>query len=160
MSGPHRPCGSPALSRRQALRQGSAVALLLAGLGLGPAALAYNAAAFDAHSLAQAYRALGLPLPQAAREVTLTAPDIAENGASVLLGLAATLPGVRQMLLLVDKNPAVLAAAFQVSDGVESSFSMRVKLAQSTDVYAVAVLADGRCLFARREVRVTLGGCG
>jgi sulfur-oxidizing protein SoxY len=47
-----------------------------------------------------------------------------------------------------------------VSDGVEHNFSIRAKMGQSSDVYAVAITADGKALFAKKEVKVTLGGCG
>jgi sulfur-oxidizing protein SoxY len=33
-------------------------------------------------------------------------------------------------------------------------------MGQSTDVYAVALMADGKALYAKKEVKVTLGGCG
>jgi sulfur-oxidizing protein SoxY len=49
---------------------------------------------------------------------------------------------------------------FDVTDAVEPSFSTRVKMAQSSNVVAVAMMNDGRVLFAQREVKVTLGGCG
>jgi sulfur-oxidizing protein SoxY len=62
--------------------------------------------------------------------------------------------------ILVEKNPNTLAASFDVSDAVESNFSTRVKMGQSSDVYAVAITSDGRALFAKKEVKVTLGGCG
>jgi sulfur-oxidizing protein SoxY len=47
-----------------------------------------------------------------------------------------------------------------VSPSIEPAFSIRAKLAQSSDVYAVALMDDGRALYARRQVRVTLGSCG
>ena len=43
---------------------------------------------------------------------------------------------------------------------VDANFSTRAKMGQSSDVYAVAIMADGRALFAKKEVKVTLGGCG
>jgi sulfur-oxidizing protein SoxY len=92
--------------------------------------------------------------------VTLQAPDIAENGAVVPLACATGLAGVKRLLLLVEKNPAVLCAAFEVSDAVEASFNTRVKMGQSSNVYAVALMGDGRVLYASKEVKVTLGGCG
>jgi sulfur-oxidizing protein SoxY len=64
------------------------------------------------------------------------------------------------MLVLVEKNPNVLAATFDVSDAVDASFGTRVKMGQSSNVYAVAMTADGKTLFAMKEVKVTLGGCG
>lgn len=47
-----------------------------------------------------------------------------------------------------------------MSEGVEPNFSIRAKMGQSSDVYAVAITADGKALFAKKEVKVTLGGCG
>ncbi|MFM2121424.1 MAG: hypothetical protein RL722_2892, partial [Pseudomonadota bacterium] len=47
-----------------------------------------------------------------------------------------------------------------VTDAVEASFSTRVKMGQSSNVYAVAIMADGKALFAGKEIKVTLGGCG
>jgi sulfur-oxidizing protein SoxY len=64
------------------------------------------------------------------------------------------------LLLLVEKNPVPLVALFHVAPSVEPVFSIRAKLAQSSAVYAVALMDDGRALYARREVRVTLGSCG
>jgi sulfur-oxidizing protein SoxY len=63
-------------------------------------------------------------------------------------------------MLLVEKNPNVLAAAFDVSDAVDPNFSTRVKMGQSSNIYAVALMRDGKVLFAQKEVKVTLGGCG
>jgi sulfur-oxidizing protein SoxY len=54
----------------------------------------------------------------------------------------------------------VLAAAFDVTDAVDASFNTRVKMGQSSNVYAVAMMGDGRALFAVKEIKVTLGGCG
>jgi sulfur-oxidizing protein SoxY len=64
------------------------------------------------------------------------------------------------MLILVEKNPNTLAAAFDVNDAIEPNFSTRVKMGQSSNVFGVAMLADGSVAFAQKEVKVTLGGCG
>jgi sulfur-oxidizing protein SoxY len=53
-----------------------------------------------------------------------------------------------------------LVAVFNVSDAVDANFATRSKMGQSSDVYAVAIMNDGRSLFAKKEVKVTLGGCG
>ena len=60
----------------------------------------------------------------------------------------------------MEKNPSTLVALFHMSDAIEPSFSTRAKMGQSSDVYAVAIMADGKALFAKKEVKVTLGGCG
>ena len=61
--------------------------------------------------------------------------------------------------LLVEKNPNALAGMFTVLPDTEPSVSTRVKMAQTSDVFAL-VKADGKYYFAKKEVKVTLGGCG
>jgi sulfur-oxidizing protein SoxY len=152
-------------TRREMLSHSAQVAALLASVGLLPGhaqaqAGAYPSAAFEAKNIADVMKALGAGAPVASKDVTVTGPDIAENGAVVPIGASTTLPGVKRMLLLVEKNPAVLSAVFDVTDSVEANFSTRVKMGQSSNVYAVALMNDGKALFAQKEVKVTLGGCG
>ena len=150
------------LTRRTALTRSAQVALMLGGLGLLPrtALAAYPAAAFEAKNVADLMKALGAGAPVESKDVTVTAPDIAENGAVVPVGAATALPGAKRLLILVEKNPSVLSAAFDVSEFVEPSFTTRVKMGQSSNVIAVALMNDGKVLFAQKEVKVTLGGCG
>ena len=149
-------------TRRELLARSAAVASLLAGAGLLPQAAqaAWAQAAFEAKSVADALKALGAGAPVESKDVTLTGPDIAENGAVVPVGCATALPGVKRMLLLVEKNPAVLAAVFDLTDAVEANFNTRVKMGQSSNVLAVALMGDGKVLYAQKEIKVTLGGCG
>jgi sulfur-oxidizing protein SoxY len=149
-------------TRREVLSRSAALTGLLAGAGLLPQAAqaAWAQAAFEAKTMADAVKALGGGAPAESKDVTLTGPDIAENGAVVPLGCACALPGVKRLLLLVEKNPNALSAAFDVSDAVEANFSTRVKMGQSSNVYAVAMMGDGKVLYAQKEVKVTLGGCG
>ena len=149
-------------TRRHILTQSAVVAGLLAGTGLFPQyAFAFNKAAFDAKSLNDALKALGANgAPQASDAVSLTAPDIAENGAVVPLAIASTLPDVKQLVLLVEKNPSALVASFKVTPEVEANFVTRAKMGESSDVYAIAITADGKAHYAKKEVKVTLGGCG
>ena len=149
-------------TRREMLVRSATVAGLLAGLGALPqtAQASWNQTAFEAKNMADLMKALGASAPVESKDITLTGPDIAENGAVVPLGASTTLPGVKRMLLLVEKNPNVLSAAFNVTDAIEPNFSTRVKMGQSSNVYAVAMMGDGKVLFAQKEVKVTLGGCG
>jgi sulfur-oxidizing protein SoxY len=149
-------------TRRQLLQRSAAVAGLLGGLGLLPQAAqaAFNAAAFDAKTMADALKALGAGAPTESKDVTLTGPDIAENGAVVPVGVSSALPGVKRLLLLVEKNPNALCAVFDVSDSIDASFNTRVKMGQSSNVMAVAIMGDGKVLFSQKEIKVTLGGCG
>ena len=149
-------------TRRETLRQSAAVAGLLASTGLFPqyAQAAWNKAAFDAKAVDDVLKALGAGKPVESKDVTLTAPDIAENGAVVPIGAAVALPDVKRLVFLVEKNPTTLAGSFELTDAVESNVATRVKMAQTSNVFAVAMLGDGRTLFAKKEVKVTLGGCG
>lgn len=149
-------------NRRETLKQSAVVAGLLASTGLFPqyAHAAFNKAAFEAKSVADALKALGAGAPTESKEVTIGGPDIAENGAVVPLTASTTLAGVKQVVILVEKNPSALIAVFNVTDSVEANFATRAKMGQSSDVYAVAITADGKAHFAKKEVKVTLGGCG
>ena len=150
------------MKRREALKNSAAVFGMLMAAGLLPQAAqaAYNKNAFDAKTVADVIKAMGASAPAESKDVTLTAPDIAENGAVVPLGAATSLPNVKQMLVLVEKNPNTLVASFAVSDAVEANFLTRAKLGQSSDVYAVAITNDGKAFYSKKEVKVTLGGCG
>ncbi|MDN3919020.1 thiosulfate oxidation carrier protein SoxY [Roseateles violae] len=148
-------------NRRDLMKHSAVVAGLLAGvLPMGARAEGLNRAAFDAKTIDELTKAMGIAKPVESPLVTLTGPDIAENGAVVPLAAASTAPGVKRLLLLVEKNPAVLTASFDVTDAVEPAMSTRVKMGQTSNVYAVAITADNKVLFAQKEVKVTLGGCG
>lgn len=149
-------------TRRDMLATSLKVAGLLAAAGVFPrAAMAsWNNQAFEAKNLADVAKAFGGSAPSANAGVTITGPDIAENGAVVPVGCASSLPGVKRLLLLVEKNPNVLAAAFDVGDSVDANFNTRVKMGQSSNVFAVAMTGDGKVFFAQKEIKVTLGGCG
>ncbi len=149
-------------TRRALFRRSARVAALLAMASLLPAgALAFDRRrAFDAETMAELMKVLGAGRPTESKDVTLTADDLVENGAAVPIAVASALPGVKRMLVLVEKNPGILAASFDVTDAVEASFSTRVKMRMSSSVYGVAMMSDGRVLFAQKDVKVTIGGCG
>ncbi len=148
-------------TRRDALKRSFAVVSLMMGAGMLPElAQAFEKSAFDAKNMAEVFKALGLPMPTESKDVTLTAPDIAENGAVVPMTVQTSLSGAKKLLLLVEKNPSPLVAQFMLNPAVEASFQTRAKMSASCDVYAVAVMDDGKTLFTKKEVKVTLGGCG
>lgn len=156
-------------TRRELLSRSARLASLLATLELWPpavtavaatdAAAVYNSAAFAAKNQADVLRALAAATPSESAEVQLSGPDIAENGAVVPLDFSSALPGVRRMLLLVEKNSFTLSALFDVSAEVEPRFSIRLKMDQTSPVFAVALLDDGRALYAVKNIRVIVGGC-
>jgi len=120
----------------------------------------WNRGAFEAKSLEEVLKALGGSGAARSDQITLTAPEIAEHGAVVPVTAGSKLAGTEGLAILVEKNPSVLAAVFDVSDAVDASFTTRVKMGQSSNVYAVAMMGDGRVLYGVKEIKVTLGGCG
>ena len=86
-------------------------------------------------------------------------PDIAENGALVPVTVTSSIPNTESIAILVDKNPNTLAANFTILPGMDPFISTRVKMGQTSDVYAL-VKADGRYYYAKKEIKVTIGGCG
>ncbi len=149
-------------TRRNLMSRSVAVAALLAGAGLLPAHAqsAYNRAAFDGKSVDEVIKGLGIAKPVESADIAFTAPDIAENGAVVPIGASSVLPGVKRIAFLVEKNPTTLVGVFDFTDMVETSVKTRIKMGQTSNVLAVAIMGDGRVLYAQKEVKVTLGGCG
>lgn len=152
-------------TRREVLKRSAAVASLLMTAGVLPAvaaeqAAAFHTAAFEAKNMADVMKALGASAPVESKDVAIQGPDIAENGAVVPVGASTTLPGVKRLLLLVEKNPNMMSAMFDVTDAVEPAIATRVKMGQTSNVIAVAMMGDGRVLYAQKEIKVTLGGCG
>ncbi len=149
-------------TRRELITASTRLAALLATAGLLPAAAqaAWNGAAFEAKTMADLMKSLGGSTPAASKDVTITGPDIAENGAVVPVGASSTLPGVKKLLLLVEKNPSMLAASFDITEAIDANVNTRVKMGQSSNVFAVAMMNDGKVLYASKEIKVTLGGCG
>ena len=118
----------------------------------------WNKAAFEGKSLDDVFKILGAGSPDKSGAITLNAPDIAENGAVVPVGIVTTLKA-EQMAILVEKNPSALAAQFYIPAGTEPFVTTRIKMGQTSNVYAL-VKADGKWSMAVKEVKVTLGGCG
>ncbi len=144
-------------------RQVVSCAITLAGLttlGLMPSAAqaARNENAFNAKTVSDAVKALGATAVDS-KEIVITSPDIAENGAVVPVTVQSNLPKTEEIYILVEKNPNPMSAAFTIPEGTEASVQTRVKMGQSTNVHAI-VKAGGKFYSTVKETKVTLGGCG
>ncbi|QEL64168.1 sulfur covalently-binding protein [Oryzomicrobium terrae] len=151
-------------ARRDAMKKmgGMGFLGLLAAAGMitpQMALAAWNKGAFEAKTLADTLKALGAGTPVESKDVVLNAPDIAENGAVVPVSVTSNLPKSQQVAILVEKNPNALTAQFTIPEGTEASITTRVKMGQTSDVYAL-VKSDGKFYIAKKEIKVTLGGCG
>ncbi len=152
--------------RRDVLRAGGGITLafVLSATGMlragAVAAQSWNKAAFEAHGLDATLKALGIAKPPTSKDVTfISTPDIAENGAVVPIGIASAIPKTESIAILIENNPSMIAGIFEIPAGTEPSVSTRVKMGETSNVYAL-VKADGKYYVASKEIKVTLGGCG
>jgi len=122
-------------------------------------AATWNKSGFEAKTLADVMKSLGATGATESKDIIITAPDIAENGAVVPVAVTSKLPGTQQISIVAEKNPFPLAATFDVSGGGDGYVSARIKMGQTSNVWAV-VKADGKYYTAKKEVKITVGGCG
>lgn len=91
--------------------------------------------------------------------VTLTAPEIAENGNTVPIEVSA--PGAAMVVLFADGNPVPNVVTFRFGPlNPTHSAATRIRLAQTQNVIALAQMEDGSFQKAQATVKVTIGGCG
>ena len=152
------------MNRREVLKVGGGAAVYSALASMGffaanPAMAAWNKAAFETKSIADTLKVLGVSGTANSADVVITSPDIAENGAVVPVGVASKIAKTEMIAVMVEKNPSMMAGMYQFGPNAEADISMRVKMGQSSDVYAL-VKADGKFYMTKKEIKVTLGGCG
>jgi sulfur-oxidizing protein SoxY len=153
------------MDRREALKAGGGAGVLAvaAAAGLlkpGQAwAQQWNKPAFETKSFADAVKALGGTASSESAAIQITAPDIAENGLVVPVSVQSSLPKTQAIAIMIEKNPNALSANFEIPDGTDPFVTTRVKMAETSNVYAL-VKADGKYYHALKEIKVTIGGCG
>jgi sulfur-oxidizing protein SoxY len=134
--------------------------LAAAGFVLPKMAFAnWDKVAFEAKTMDEALKALGAGTPATSGDVQIVASDIAENGAVVPIQAISKLPNTERVAILVDKNPSMLAAAFDLMPDTIPEVTARIKMGQTSNV-VVLVKADGKFYATSKEIKVTLGGCG
>ena len=121
---------------------------------------AWTKAAFEAKDVNGAVSALfgGADMSDSDK-IKIKAPDIAENGAVVPVSVTTTLDGASSISILADKNATPLTAEFALGPGTEGFVSTRIKMGKTANVVAV-VKAGDKLYSAKKEVKVTIGGCG
>ena len=146
-------------NRRQAIAIGMGAATASAlGLSVEPAS-----AANDYQDLIKKFT--GGKTPTEGR-IRIDAPEIAENGNTVPMTITVESPMtpasyVTDVLVVGDGNPrgGIVTFHFTPDSGVAEA-NTRVRLASTQFVYAVAKMNDGSFFTAKKEVKVTIGGCG
>jgi sulfur-oxidizing protein SoxY len=143
--------------------------VMLTTLQAGAAALLSGFLAREAaatpDSAAQLLKTLAKGEPKAGK-VNITAPSIAENGNAVPLTIGVDskmtdTDHVKAIHVVADGNPNPGVASFKFTPtSGKAEVQIRVRMAQTQNVIAVAELQDGSLWSAAKEVKVTIGGCG
>jgi sulfur-oxidizing protein SoxY len=123
------------------------------------AAATWNKSGFESKVLAEAMKSLGASSATESRDIVITAPDIAENGAVVPVEVISRIPNTQSISIISEKNPFPLAATMEFANGAEPYAYVRIKMGQTSNVRAV-VNAGGKFFTAAKEVKITIGGCG
>jgi sulfur-oxidizing protein SoxY len=145
-------------NRRQVMALGGAAAVALLGQSVVPAHAANDSADLIAKFTGGKTAASG--------RVKLDLPEIAENGNTVPMTVMVESPMTEQsyvtdVLIVADGNPRAGVATFHFSpaSGVAEA-NTRIRLASTQNIIAVAKMNDGSFYTAKKEVKVTIGGCG
>lgn len=147
------------LTRRKVLKFSSFSALFAALTPSMKAAFAeWPAASFDNTAYDASLAAvIGDAEPQEGG-ISIDAPEIASNGATVPITISSDLDNIKTISVLVDKNPRPYISTFFMNDKLESSISVRVKMRETSNIVAI-VETDSGHFMAKQSVKVTAGGC-
>jgi len=139
----------------------SALALPASAAGAG-AAVSAGASAPDSPVWPRVVASVfnGRPIATATADVLrLAAPARAVDAAFVPVTVLAGDPGIRRITLVVDNNPAPVAAVLQFGAAVHNAdLETRLRVDEYSWVRAVAERADGTLVMAARYVKAA-GGC-
>ena len=138
---------------------GAAGAAISTGLLMPGIAGATEFDPFQARSVDDVLKALGIVGTEASDQITIRAPAVAENGATVPIGIQSAIEGTTEIITIAAANPKPLAARYRFGKGATPAVESRLKIGKTTDVIAV-VKADGKYYTAKMPVKVTTGGCG
>lgn len=141
----------------------SGVVVTAAGAGLlqptEVLAAGWKGKAIREHDMNKALKLMfGTSKASKSSNIKIEAPIQAENGAVVRVsgetGMKAT-----QMAIVIEKNPAPIAAAVDLQGNAGGYFRTHVKMGKTSDVH-VYVKAGGKLYMATQKIKVTVGGCG
>ena len=112
-----------------------------------------------AKSVDEVLKMLGATDVTESKDIKIKAPEIAENGAVVPVGITSSIEGTTEIVSITAANPTPFAARFVLGEGAVPAVKCRFKMGKTTDVIAV-VKAGDKFYTAKANVKVTKGGCG
>jgi sulfur-oxidizing protein SoxY len=122
-------------------------------------AAVWNKPAFEATDLQQATQSLEINSEIPTDEITLIAPDRAENGAVVQVEIICKLANTEAIALFVAENPTPLIANVMLSSGAQARLVTRIKMAQTSQVKVIAKVGN-QYYTKTKQVVVLEDGCG
>jgi len=147
--------------KRRSFLKGSLIAGAAVSTGLLSPNMAFAEGAdpFEAKSVDDVLKALGISGAETSDKIKIKAPEIAENGAVVPVGITSEIEGTTEIISITAANPTPMAAKYTFGEGAVTSVKSRFKMGKTTDVIAIAKAGD-KYYTAKTEVKVTKGGCG
>ena len=112
-----------------------------------------------AKSVDEVLKMLGATGATESADIKIKAPEIAENGAVVPVGITSNIAGTTEITSLTAANPTPFAAKYIFGEGADTAVKSRFKMGKTTDVIVV-VKAGDKFYTAKANVKVTKGGCG
>jgi len=148
------------ISRRKILQAGISLSAISAAMFTGLVRADWPALAYQQKSQQDAMSQLfGQRQVEDSKQVTLKAPELAENGAVVPIKVNTDLPHVKSISIFVENNPNPLAARFNMGPTQKGKIATRIKIAKQSKVTAVVETDSG--LYKKTHfIKVTRGGCG
>jgi len=145
------------LDRREALKAAGAGVL-----ALGFATTAHATPEAAAEALAKISGGAAATMSD---KVTISLPEIAENGATVPVGVSVESPMtadsyVKHIHVFAEGNPSPETISFNLTPTGKAEVNTRIRLSKTQNVVVAVVMNDGSVLTNKKEVKVTIGGCG
>ena len=147
------------MQRRTFLTRILSVATAVFLLPLQAFAAAWNQPAFEAEKLDEASKHLAINQEIPSLDITITAPDRAENGAVVQVEITSQIVNTESIALFVEKNPTALIGHFKFSNNAQPFVITRIKMAEDSDI-KVIVKAGEKYYTRSKKVVVLENGCG
>ena len=151
------------LSKKRRAFLNSALALISTLLIPAKGYARWDETAYNEVDIADSIRSIGIRNPgelrDASKNIELSLPEIAENGAIVPIKILSKIPKTERIFVFAEKNPQPLVSDYMFTSDVEPFVASRIKMGETAFVHVI-VLADGIFYRTARQVKVTIGGCG
>ncbi len=149
-------------TRRDFLQAGAALSLAFAAGVLKPSEVfgaEWDGKMFDAKNVAEAIRTLGGDVAVDSDQLRLSGPEMVNSGYVVPVDMESKIAGTDLMLVVVQKNPIPVTAAFRIPPDTLPTISTRIKMGETSTVYGIA-RANGKFYVGSTMIKVRAGGGG